>query len=149
MADKVKPGAAAAAHGLRDRTDLAGRQIDPRDNAAAIRTQAVRVVSPIRAEIIGSNKCEAEGCIGRGAAPVLALCRKLIAAGFDPSRALQAYRGEMLCIIVRTIGKAAALTVDEHNGTGFAKWKAFPRSAVSPQIARRRQAVTSLAGAAR
>jgi hypothetical protein len=117
--------------------DHAGRQI------ASLATPQKIELQVIRAEIIGSNKCEAEGCIGCGAAPVLALCRKLIAAGFDPNRALHAYRGEILCIIVRTIGEAAELTVDEHNGTGFAKWKAFSRSAVSSRIAPFEPAATS------
>jgi hypothetical protein len=142
MTDKVKPGAAAAAHGLRGRTDLAGRQINPRDNAAVIRTQAVRVISPILAEITGSNSCEAEGWIGRGAAPVPALCRLLIAAGFDPNRALHAYRGATLCIIVTSIGAAARLTVDETR-TAFARWKPFPRAAGSPQIGPSEPAATS------
>jgi len=81
----------------------------------------------------------------RAAAPVLTICRKLIAAGFDSDRPLNAYRGEMLCIIVKSIGKAAALTVDEHNGTRFAKWKAFSRSAVSSQIAQRQLTAITLA----
>jgi hypothetical protein len=52
-----------------------------------------------------------------GAAPVLAMCRKLVEAGHDPSRPLHAYRGDTLCLKVRSIGEGAKLTV-EHNRFG-------------------------------
>jgi hypothetical protein len=40
----------------------------------------------IRAELIGSNSCEADGLVACGCAPVLDLCRKLlVAAGCDPA----------------------------------------------------------------
>jgi hypothetical protein len=66
---------------------------------------------------------------------VLALCRRLLAAGVDPGRPLCAYRGDKLSIAIRSIREGAAHTVDEHNGTRFAKWRAFPRSSVAPGIA--------------
>jgi hypothetical protein len=97
----------------------------------------------IRAEIIGSNECRAEGYIMRGAFPVLKLCSNLIEAGFDTAIQLSAYRGDVLCLAVRTIGAGAALTVDEHNGTRFAKWKPLPRSAVSPPMRQNGQAATT------
>jgi hypothetical protein len=55
---------------------------------------------------------------------VLALCRLLCAAGYDPALALEAYRGAVLCLRVRHIGIAAALTVDDGpNGTPrFRRW---------------------------
>ena len=37
----------------------------------------------IRATLIGSNRCEAEGISARGYAPVLDLCRELVAAGYQ------------------------------------------------------------------
>jgi len=43
---------------------------------------------PIRAALIGSDRCEAGGISVCAAAPVLALCRTL-AAGHDPGRPLQ------------------------------------------------------------
>ena len=60
------------------------------------------------------------------AAPVLALCRKLMAAGHNPATSLEAYRGEVLCLRVRSIGEAAMLTVKE-TGTGprFVKFESF------------------------
>ena len=42
----------------------------------------------VRADIIGSDQCRAEGYTVRGASPVLKLCRKLVEAGFNPSQRL-------------------------------------------------------------
>jgi hypothetical protein len=74
--------------------------------------------SAIRAEIINSGQCSAEGITARGSSPVLALCRKLVAAGYDPSAPLEAWRGSTLCLRVRSIGEAAGLEVNGR-GTGF------------------------------
>ncbi len=63
----------------------------------------------IRANIIGDNRCEAEGHSVRGRAPVLDMCRKLVAAGFDPTATLEANRGDVLRLQVRTIGEGAKL----------------------------------------
>jgi hypothetical protein len=72
----------------------------------------------IRAELIGCNACSALGIIARGHAPVLALCQLLIEAGHHPSRPLLAYRGETLCLRVRSIVEGAALAVvDDRLGT--------------------------------
>lgn len=65
----------------------------------------------ICATIIGDDLCKAEGITARGSAPVLALCRKLVAAGHDPGAPLEAWRGATLCLRVRTIGEGAKLTV--------------------------------------
>ena len=65
----------------------------------------------IRAEIIGSDRCHAEGYTVRSSAPGLAICRKLIEAGFDPDLPLRAYRGDVLCLTIRSIGEAARLIV--------------------------------------
>jgi hypothetical protein len=48
--------------------------------------------APIRAELFGFNHCEVEDHTAIAAAPVLAMCRTLIAAGYDPDRPLHAYR---------------------------------------------------------
>ena len=89
----------------------------------------------LRAELSGSTICSAAGQVAIGHTPVLALCRELIEAGHDPSTPLNVYRGDALALRIRSIGEAARLTVDEHNGTRFAKWKPFCRSAGSPRIA--------------
>jgi hypothetical protein len=66
---------------------------------------------PIRASLIGSNRCDADGFTARGSAPVFNLCRVLLKAGYDPGRPLDAYRGEVLCLAVSSIGEGARLTV--------------------------------------
>ena len=48
--------------------------------------------------------------------PVLGLCRRLIAEGCDPTTPLEAYRGDTLCLTIRSIGEAAKLEV---GGVGF------------------------------
>ena len=74
--------------------------------------------APIRATLIGSNCCEAEGLSARGYAPVLELCSELVAAGFNPACSLEAWRGETLCLRIRSIGESARFTVaDDRHGT--------------------------------
>jgi hypothetical protein len=114
--------------------DHAGGQID------TTTTSKQNCLQVIRAEIIGMNICTAEGYVVRAAAPVLTACRKLIAAGFDPNRALHAYRCETLCVTVPSIGAAAALTVDETR-SAFARWKPFPSAAGSTEIAQHKSRV--------
>src|SRR5262249_8518728 len=65
------------------------------------------------AELIGSNTCTAAGVTVVDHAPVLALCRALVTAGNDPNRPLHAYRGDVLCLCLRSIGQAAQLTVED------------------------------------
>jgi hypothetical protein len=73
---------------------------------------------PIRATLVGSDHCEALGLTGHGYTPVLALCRALLAAGHDARRPLHAYRGDVLALVVRSIGAGAMLRVGTH-GVGF------------------------------
>jgi hypothetical protein len=73
---------------------------------------------PLFAELSGSDTCTCSGMTGHGNAPVLALCRQLIAAGLDPDQALEVYRGAVLALRVRSIGEGAQLTVkDDSRGT--------------------------------
>jgi len=72
----------------------------------------------IRAELIGSDRCSALGMTVRSSAPVLALCRQLVEAGHNSATPLEAYRGDMLALRVKSIGDAAALEVNTA-GTGF------------------------------
>jgi hypothetical protein len=69
--------------------------------------------TPIVCHIIGSDRCASGGLVVKHKAPVLAMCRKLIEAGYDPERPLEAYRGETLCLKIRTIAEGARLTVEE------------------------------------
>jgi hypothetical protein len=86
--------------------------------------------SPTRhAELSGDDACSAVGMTVQSSSPVLAMCRKLVEAGVDPSTPLDAYRGGALCLCVRSIGEAARLQINSH-GTGFEQCRA--RRAASP-----------------
>ena len=69
---------------------------------------------PIRAALSG-NTCTAEGLTATAAAPVLALCRRLVEAGHDPARPLHAYRGDTLALTVTSIGWGARHTVKDNS----------------------------------
>jgi hypothetical protein len=91
-----------------------GSQSDRLGGAIALTNtlrQSKPQAAPIRATLIDSDCCEAEGHTARAYAPVLAMCRGLIAAGYDPARPLEAYRGDMLCLRVRSIGEGANLEI--------------------------------------
>lgn len=81
----------------------------------------------IRAELEGANKASAFGIEATGNAPVLVLCRKLVAAGHDPAEPLEAYRGDVMCLRVRSIGEGAALSVTEtaDRGPYFSTFRPF------------------------
>ena len=84
----------------------------------------------IKAEIYKLNQAEAEGIVAVGKAPVLNLCRKLIAAGHDPGSRLEAYRGSTLCLHVRRLDEGAALAVRENDQVGpiFVPYRPGPSS---------------------
>jgi hypothetical protein len=65
--------------------------------------------APIHAVITRHDTCTAERVTACGSVPVLALCRKLIAAGYDPALPLHAYRGDTLALKVCSIGEGAHL----------------------------------------
>jgi hypothetical protein len=84
---------------------------------------------PVRAELTGSDRCCALGIETRG---VLDLCRKLVAGGHDPTLALEAYRGDILCLRVSSIGEGARLRIASH-GVGFEPLRGSTRaSPVAP-----------------
>ena len=67
--------------------------------------------------------------------PLLDAARVLLAEGVDPQARIQMrHAGANHVALSSTVGKAAKLTVDEHNGTVFAKWKPHPVSAGSPPM---------------
>jgi hypothetical protein len=70
----------------------------------------------VRAELFGADTCSANGISVQGSAPVLALCKTLLAAGLDPDAALRVYRGAVLAL--RSIGEGSRLEVNG-KGTGF------------------------------
>lgn len=69
--------------------------------------------------------------------PALALCRKLVEAGFGPARPLECWRGETLCLTIASIGAGALLTVAEGaaDAPHLRRWKAMPCREGSPRIA--------------
>jgi hypothetical protein len=73
---------------------------------------------PIRADLYGTDEAIALGIVARAQAPVLALCRKLVAAGHDPSLPMHVYRGRTLALKVRSIGEGARLAI-RGDGVGF------------------------------
>jgi hypothetical protein len=78
------------------------------------------------AELRGNDTASIGDIVVTGRAPALALCRKLVELGYDPSIPLHVYRDGTLAIRVASIGAGAKLTVDESTGCRFAKWKAPP-----------------------
>src|SRR6516162_8591214 len=50
----------------------------------------------------------------RSASPVLALCKRLIAEGYEPSSRMEVYGGSTLALTVASIGAAAGLEVNSH-----------------------------------
>ena len=111
MTSAKSPGAVAALGA--SVSDQLGRQVIPEITRHQRFTQV-----PIRAELIGADRCEADGITACGYAPVFDLCRKLVAAGVNPASPLEAWRGETLCLRVRSIGEGAQLTVaDDRHGT--------------------------------
>jgi hypothetical protein len=86
------------------------------------------LTAPIRATLIGSDRCEAEGHTVGAYAPVLAMCRDLVAAGYGPATRLEAYRGDMLCLKVRSIGEGAKYTVKD-SPTGMPGAASLPGAA--------------------
>jgi hypothetical protein len=78
----------------------------------------MKLLAPIRAELTADDTASAEGITAKtNAGPALALCRKLIDAGFDPQRPFHCYRGDTLCLTVTSIGWGAKYTIaDGTNG---------------------------------
>ena len=62
------------------------------------------------------------GMTAKGRAPVLKLCRMLIAAGHDPTTRMQVWRGGAIALSVRSIGEAAGLTVSEATSDGIPRF---------------------------
>ena len=87
--------------------------------------------SPLYAELSGST-CTNAGVTGRGHAPVLALCRQLLAAGADPDAALDVYRNGILALRIRRLADAAALRVRESTSDGRPRFARLNGHGVPP-----------------
>jgi hypothetical protein len=90
-------------------------------------------VTIIIEQLSGSDTCSAEGIAVKAKAPIFALCRRLVAAGFNPAASLFAYRGDTMCVRARSIGEAAMFTVTERDRDGLKieRWRPFPAHAVA------------------
>ena len=83
-------------------------------------------------------------CVSRQ--PFLDAARKLIALDYSPGdRLIMQDARTRIERLSGLIGKAAKLTVDEHNGPVFAKWKGLHCSAGSARIASNDSLATTLA----
>jgi hypothetical protein len=74
----------------------------------------------VRADLIGSSTCSALGITVTSSSPVLAMCRRLLAAGVDPATRLDVYRGATLAVTVRSIAEGANLEIGT-KGTSFVR----------------------------
>src|SRR5262245_47652819 len=64
-----------------------------------------QAAATILARLNRDDRCAARGVVAAGSSPVLALCRKLVAAGVDPGTRLHVFRAGTLCLRVRSIGE--------------------------------------------
>jgi hypothetical protein len=98
--------------------------------------------------ITGPDTAAACGLAARAAAPVLALCRFLVEAGYDPGERLEAYRGSTLCLTVSSIGEGARLAVRDNKwGSPRLRKIAKPSMAAASSMRSREEAATSIGGA--
>jgi len=73
---------------------------------------------PVRCELNGTGTAVATGITVRSTTPVLTLCRRALAAGFDPNQSMEVFRNGTLALRIRSIGEAAELAVkDDNRGT--------------------------------
>lgn len=112
--------------------------------------QNSNATSIITAELSGDT-CSAGDITASSAAPILLLCRKLVAAGLHPHRPMHCYRGSVLAVIVRSIGYGAKLAVKERAfGPVFEGYWAPPQTPpVAPPMRRRGYVRGKLVGAYR
>ena len=64
-------------------------------------------------QLSSDSIASALGITVQSPSPILALCRQLVASStYASSAPLEAYRGDILCLQVRSIGEAAKLEID-------------------------------------
>ena len=109
---KARSPGAVASHGAFLDDQLGGKAI------SEIKPHPSSTQSCIIARIVGSDRCSALGMTGRGSAPVLSLCRELVAAGHDPATPLEVWRRNTLALTIRSIGEGAKIEASPR-GVGF------------------------------
>jgi len=87
----------------------------------------------IRAQLSGDDTCSALGLTVKSDSPVLALCRKLVDAGYDATTPLEVYRGDTLALRVKSIGRGAELRVAT-NSSGRPVFKRQETRAAAPPM---------------
>jgi hypothetical protein len=92
----------------------------------------------IHADLCNDDVCKALGIKIQSPSPLLDLCRALVERGVDPTTPLEAYRGKVLCLRVRSIGEAASLRISHDHSVEF-KPLLMP-AAASPVRSQRRSA---------
>ena len=93
--------------------------------------------------MIGSDTCTAAGITVPRYAPVLVLCRRLMAAGMRPDPRWTCWRGSTVATRIRSIGEAAKLTVkeDRHGTPVFRRTENRPGGvATAPPMRRKGRA---------
>jgi hypothetical protein len=95
----------------------------------------------ISATLRGDEECEAVNVVVTGHAPVLKLCRELLAQGVDPDTALTVYRNGIVALRVRSIGKAARLTVKDDGNTGTPRFVAYQQTRATAPFMRKNSGV--------
>ncbi|MFL6799240.1 MAG: hypothetical protein ACJ8F3_17705 [Xanthobacteraceae bacterium] len=83
---------------------------------------------PLYGELTGDDTCAVVNITAKGNAPVLALCRQLLAQGVSPDAAAEIFRNGTLALRIRSIGQAAGLEINSR-GTGFTERSARVRTA--------------------
>jgi hypothetical protein len=108
------------------------------------RSKSRELTTPIRATLIGTDRCDAEGHAVRAYAPALAMCRHLVAAGYDPAPPLEAFRGDTLCLKECSIGEGAKYTV-KNSSTGTPALRRYQEPVLS--VARASPIAPNVSGA--
>lgn len=85
------------------------------DCSSSTKPQSRSTRALICAKIESPESCSANGVTAVGHSPVLKLCRKLVAAGYDPESRLEVYRGAVLALSICSIGKASTLVVEANS----------------------------------
>ena len=81
------------------------------------------------------ERCTAEGLEVKANAPGLAMCRRLLEAGFEDSRPLHCYRGKELAMKICSIGWGARYAIEEGpNGPKLRKWKPVPTGVIASHV---------------
>lgn len=110
--------------------DLLGSKINP---ARKIQPRQ----EPVIAELVGDDSCRCReiGAPVTANAPVLAMCRQLLATGVDPDTPLCVYRRGVLALKVRSLREGARLTVKTAgNGTPIFTLDDVYKGAAAPPV---------------